>query len=181
MSTRAQTIADSENLTRITTTEGMNGYPQGLNGNHLIGFETYEDAEEFVETYGGTITLYKRRDGQQFYENRGQMLRPLTCDHWLQDHGDNYQVATNIDEERERVAEQARDLIKDGNLDGAAELIEDLRKIEEEISDAGPERVVILHYGEYHDAIDKEMMRYHCDVYEHVIGVEIDPEEDTEE
>jgi hypothetical protein len=180
MSTKAQIIADSEKLTRITTTEGMNGYPQGLEGNHVIGFNTYYDAEEFVKKHGGTITLYTRRDGHHFYENKGRMLRPLTCDDWLDAHGDNYCVAINIDEERERVAEHARDRIKDGKLDGAAELIEALREIEERISDAGPDEIVILHYGEYHDTIDKEMMRYHCDVYEHVIGVEIEPEEEAE-
>ncbi len=58
MSTQAQTIANRENLTRITTTEGMNGYTPSYDDLQING-ELIETTQE------GTVQLWNY-EGSEF-------------------------------------------------------------------------------------------------------------------
>ena len=58
-------------LNIVEVTQGVNGYPEGLY-KAIIGFDFFENAEDFAEQIGGEVVLLSRRDGHALYTNRGR-------------------------------------------------------------------------------------------------------------
>lgn len=68
--------ADSLGLQVVEVTEGMNGYPKNLS-NAVIGFDTWEDAEDFAKETERQIVRMTKRDGHQFWYSSGRVDEPI--------------------------------------------------------------------------------------------------------
>lgn len=82
-------------LNIVEVTQGVNGYPEGLY-KAIIGFDYFENAEDFAEQVNGEVVLLSRRDGHALYTNRGRAY-------------DGIERAKFIDENRYEVFESAID------------------------------------------------------------------------
>ena len=83
-------IADEYGLDIIETVTSGNGYPENLQ-KALVGFETFEQAQNVADQYGMMITTFTKRDGQQLYfRNGNQTYEPLRIT--VEDYGDDYKA-----------------------------------------------------------------------------------------
>ena len=85
-------IAYERGLEVVETTQGMNGYPWGL-GKAVIGFETFEEAQEVARESGGEVVDLSRRDGWQFWKNTGKVGKEWEMN--AEDYGDDYEGVTD--------------------------------------------------------------------------------------
>lgn len=63
-------------LRTVVITEGQNGYPKNCHP-AVVGFDNFEQAEQFVKDFGGEICNLRVRDGHSFWENRGCTDEPF--------------------------------------------------------------------------------------------------------
>jgi hypothetical protein len=142
-------------LTQIDITSGSNGYPDNIRIGY-IGFDSFEEAEQFAKETKSRVRCFHKRDGWTLYECKGDQFGPLTVDDYLKDLGDNYYP---VDEE------------------SVCELLTEEKSkftILEKLQKASEDQTVICHYGRYYDTVDNELMSYHKDTHTYVIGVEVD-------
>lgn len=76
MKTRTENLASEWGLDFVEITEGMNGSPKNLH-KALMGFDTFEDAECFAREVCGDVVLLTKRDGHQFWSNRGSAFNGI--------------------------------------------------------------------------------------------------------
>ncbi len=158
-------IADREGLEYIETTTGRNGYPENIQG-AIIGFETYDQAEEIAAKYGFDIELFKTRYGWQFWEQCGWQPTPLKIS--SEDYGDDFRQYNDIDD----VLDELKSIIPD--MDSIDEIIsasEDAREIIDEINDCKPSEIVITRNGRYYETVAEETMRWDHDSKVFAIGL----------
>lgn len=158
-------IADREGLEYIETTTGRNGYPENIRG-AIIGFETYDQAEEIAAKYGFDIELFKTRYGWQFWERCGWMPGPLKIS--AEDYGDDYSLYNDADD----VLNSLKDVIP--YMESIEEIIafaENAREIIDEINDCKPGEIVITCQGRYYETVAEETMRWDHDSKVFTIGV----------
>lgn len=60
-------------LHEVETTSDASGYPRGL-GRAVVGFDTFDEAQEVADKYGLTVVKLHRRDGWQLWYNDGQKM-----------------------------------------------------------------------------------------------------------
>lgn len=153
----------------VETTQGMNGYPQGL-GKAVIGFETFEDAKDFAREIGGQVVDLCKRDGWQFWKSNGRVWEEWKMN--AEDYGDDYECVTDAQEwwqgEREIMSEVEYDTPED-----MYEHLEMIKDIYEEIEGLCENEQLLICRGRRYDTevIPIKTMRYHIDVWRHEIGV----------
>lgn len=67
-----ESIAYEHGLELIETTSDASGYPRNLK-KAIIGFETFEEAQELADRYGLTVREFTKRDGWQLWVRGGRM------------------------------------------------------------------------------------------------------------
>lgn len=168
-------IASENGLQVITTTTGMNGYPQSLK-KAIIGFEDFEQAEKLAEEYHLDIEVFTKRDGWDLWSRGGDSAYDA-FERSADDYGENYQqfsadmsqddflqqvgAASYIDE----LADE-----EDG-LDRIEEYIKGLRELYDEIAIADDDEIVIAEGDEYVETIKEKTMQYSYDTKHYVIGL----------
>lgn len=60
-------------LAQVETTSEASGYPRGL-GRAVVGFDTFEEAQDVADKYGLTVVKLHKRDGWQLWHNDRQAL-----------------------------------------------------------------------------------------------------------
>lgn len=160
----------NEGLSNHEITYGMNGYPKGPFDRAIIGFTSFEQAAEMAEITGLQITLFEKRYGHSFYQNKGRMNRALTSDDYLQDLGDNYsQADSNNEYYKEQLVEIASNF--DGDFDDLKAAIKQIEEIITEVNNCDDNQVVIVRNGSYYETVNREMMMYHEDVTNYAVGL----------
>lgn len=161
-------IAYERGLEVVETTQGMNGYPEGL-GKAIIGFETFEEAEEVAREIGGDVVDLCRRDGWQFWKNCGTIYREWSMD--PEDYGDDYECTKDAVEWWDNTKEMLKELEFETPSD-MRKLLEKLERICLAIENLGEnEQVLINRDGFGYEVIPIKTLRYHIDVWFHEIGV----------
>ena len=155
----------------IEITTGINGYPSHLHKAH-IGFDTFDQAEDFAKQNNGVVVALRKRDGWQFWESEGRVFEPFRVD--SDTYGDDYSTETS----REHWEDTCRDLlsamISDGtSLEDMSRIVKDMIAVSERIDHLDENEAVLLYHGEYCDTIKTHTMSYNEDVWSHQIGVEI--------
>ena len=162
-------IAYERGLEVVETTQGMNGYPQGL-GKAVIGFETFEEAQEVAREAGGEVVDLSRRDGWQFWKNNGRVWKEWEMN--AEDYGDDYECVTDWKDWWEDEREIMSEIMKEMETPDDLTLLTDrVWKIYNEINNLGDNEQVLLCRGEYYDTIPMKTLRYHIDVWSHEIAV----------
>ena len=169
MNEKLMEIAYERGLEVVETTKGMNGYPQGL-GKAVIGFETFEEAEEVASESGGEVVDLIRRDGWQFWKNNGRVWKEWEMQ--AEDYGDDYECVTDWKDWWEDEREILSETMKETETPDDLTLMTDrVWKIYNEINNLGDNEQVLLCCGEYYNTIPVKTLRYHIDVWSHEIAV----------
>lgn len=162
-------IACANNLTMKEITKGYNDYPKGLGTCAIIGFETFEEAEEFAKNHKGEIGQFKIRDGHGFLVYKGHATEPYNVHDYLRKLGDDYYLVTNnVKQYTEEVLQRCSEA---DNLDDAKDILDKAIDIREEIVNRHEGQSVIIYKGRYFETVDSEFMSFHEDVYTFYVGV----------
>lgn len=169
----AAIFAEEQGYDIIEITHGMNGYPEGLGTYAVIGFETWDEAVIFANTYASDISLYHRRDGWHFWGNQGQVWEPFTPSDFLKKYGDDYNIATNDPEE---VADRLKSLADNftGDMDKLKTQFSEIAELWEKVEQAPEGHAVVSYCGEYYETLPPESMRMNHDTHQWAIGVSIE-------
>ena len=95
MKTRTLDLADDWGLNIVEVTKGKNGYPEGLY-KAIVGFDYFENAEDFAKQVNGEVVLLSKRDGHYLWTNKGRAYEGI-------------ERAKLIDEDRHEVFESELD------------------------------------------------------------------------
>lgn len=162
-------ILQHKNLEYIDTTSQANGYPCRLK-KAVIGFESFEQAQEFADEYNLNLEVFKKRDGWAFwYRTRNKAFEPFvrTCE----DYGDDYRFFESSDQ-FEFFENEVRDiLVNCTDFEEAKQVIENAEKVYDEICNLSDDEFVVTRCGSYYDTIKKKTMQYEYDTHHYAIGV----------
>lgn len=162
-------IADEDGLEVITTTSSRNGYPQRLQS-AIIGFDTFEEAEEMANEFGLSIEIFTKRDGWQlWYRTGNHALAPF--ERSAEEYGDEYRQYSKEDLEGfyEREVQPSVNAFDDfASLRCFLDIMEE---IHDKIEDADDDEIILTTFGGYYDTIKKATMSYHYDTHCFAIGL----------
>lgn len=155
----------------IEITTGMNGYPSHLHKG-IIGFDTFDQAEEYAKQNNGVVVALRKRDGWQFWESEGRVFEPLRVD--SDTYGDDYSTETSQENWKDTCHDLLSAMINDdASLEDISNAVKDMIAVSEKIDLLGEDEAVLLCLGKYCDTIKTRTMSYSEDVWHHEIGVEI--------
>lgn len=162
-------LADNNGLKFIETTDGMNGYPKNLQC-ALIGFETFEQAEEFAQENDLDVVCLHKRDGWQLYERGEIAYEPFNIK--ADDYGDNYNMFKPSDLEDYYENEIKPCLDSFDNLEDLQKFLEDQNEIMDELENCDENEAVITYCGKLYERITAiRAMEFYHDTHYYVIGV----------
>lgn len=165
-------IADENNLTYIETTSGSNGYPENIKP-AIIGFKTFEEAEEIANQYGLEIQSFTKKDGWSLWSrtnNNAYEAMTISAD---ADFGDNYSEFESMTED-DFIEQEIEPILKDtefGTIEDIEEFIKSRKNLFEEIENLEDGQIVISYYGAYYETIDKKCMYFSHDTNHYAIGL----------
>ena len=162
-------IAERYGLEVIETTTDKNGYPKDLQ-NALVGFDTFEDAQDVAEEYGLRITTFVRKDGHEFYyRNNNTTYEPLHIR--AEDYGDDYKVFDK-NHHKNYYKNEVRPYLSDfDNIDDLFDFVNEQMNIITELENIGNDELVIVRDGEYYETIERNTMCWEHDDEIVIIGV----------
>ena len=132
-------------------------------GKALIGFESWEQAEQIATKLGQEIIHISRRDGHHQWQLKGWMYEPfdmINDVHWA----DDYSIYTSA----EQVAELIAELEEYGEDE---ERIEELKELHAELESMPEDDIAIVLDNRVTEYCHYTQMNYHYDVYRHEIAV----------
>ena len=166
---KLEDIAAENGLELIDTTSAKNGYPQDLQ-KAIIGFDSFEQAEELAKETGLSIEAFKKCDGWDLWYRTGfQMGDPFlrTAD----DFGDDYRGYTKEDLDC-FYENEVQPFVSDfDDFDSLRWFLDKMDKIKDEIEDAEDDELVLACCGEYYSTIKKRTMSYTYDTHHYAIGL----------
>lgn len=168
MTTDIYEIAELENLEVIESTIEANGYPRNLK-KALIGFESFEQAEQLAEKYNMSIEAFKKRDGWQLWHREGRAWGPIEPSE--KDYGDDYMTFTSEDYEDFYDNEVNPFISEFDNFEAVQDFLDKKRKIHEAIEDLNDNEMVLTYQGECWEIIPKKTMIHSRDSKTFAIGL----------
>lgn len=165
-------IAEKQGLSLIETTDQMNGYPSNTKM-AIVGFDTFEQAEEIAKEYNLSIKVFKKRDGWQLWYRTGNTAyEPFNNEEFLQEI-DNIEIYTCGEEWR--YTDRIKGLIEGlDNLDVIKTLVDNCHKVYEEFATLGEEQMIIIDSSvsiSECEIGERFSMSYTEDVYSYEIGL----------
>lgn len=162
-------IASENGLQLIETTTNSTGYPESLQ-KAIIGFDTFEQAEELAEENGLSIEFFQKRDGWDLWYRTGSTAyEPFRRS--VEDFGDDYSKFSKEDLEDFYENEVQPFVSEFDSFDDLRSFLEQNEKIKDEIEDAEDDEIVITYCGEYYDTIKERTMAYNYDTHSYAIGL----------
>ena len=139
-------LAAQKGLDLIETTSERSGYPLDLK-KAIIGFASFEEANELAQEHGLSIEVFQRRDGWNvWYRTGNRAYDPFT--RTAEDYGDDYNLFT---------AGDAADYYEN-EVDDAICALED-------------NEAVVTYQGSLYEKIKKHSMGYYFDTHYYAIGL----------
>jgi hypothetical protein len=165
-------LVESEGYTIGERCLELSGYPRTNEDRPILGFDTYEELEEFCSKYGGEPTLFKRKDGWHgtFWYATGWMGRALTADDYLEDLGDNYNIAYSFEDEIISAKDIVCYMLSNYDMYEAIKYINKLDCIKDEFDRLEDDEVIITCQGEYFETVKEKMMKYYHDTWTYEVG-----------
>lgn len=161
-------LADNNDLKFIETTSGNNGYPLDLMP-ALIGFENFDDAEEFAQEHGLQTYIFHKRDGWQLWQRSKPAYEPMTIT--SDDYGDDYNMVTpyELDGYYENEVKPRLDSFDD--IDSLKNFVDEQESIMDELDRCNENEAVITYCGDYYDTVKVKSIEWSHDTHHYVIGV----------
>lgn len=161
-------LADNNALQFIETTSATNGYPQDLKP-ALIGFNDYEEAEEFAQEHGLQTYIFHKRDGWQLWQRSKPAYEPMTIT--SDDYGDDYNMFTN-DELDDYFGNEVKPRLDDfDNMEELKKFLNNQEEIMDELDRCNENEAVITYCGDYYDTVKVKSIEWSHDTHNYVIGV----------
>ena len=132
-------------------------------GKALIGFESWEEAEQIATKLGQDIIHISRRDGHHTWDNRGWIYDPFDMANDV-NWGDDYSIYTSADEVAELIEELE-------SYEEEAERIEELKELHAELESMSEGDIAIVLDNRVTEYCHSTQMNYNYDVYRHEIAV----------
>ena len=162
-------IASENGLQLIDTTANSTGYPEWLQ-KAIIGFDTFEEAEELAKENGLSIEIFHKRDGWDLWYRTGSTAyEPFRRS--AEDFGDDYSEFSKDDLEDFYENEVQPMVSEFDSFDDLRSFLDQNEKIKDEIEDAEDDEIVITCCGEYYDTIKERTMSYNYDSHRYAIGL----------
>lgn len=159
----------------IETTSEPNGYPRNLR-KAIIGFETFEQAEELAEKHGLSIEMFERRDGWDLWTRRNRIFKPFDMANIYVGEGYDFYKTMSFEEfcEREDIQGQLKECTDfyemQARLESFKELFEEIESLKE--------GEILIKNNDGNTFVSKEYtMQYSYDTHNYAIGL-IDYNED---
>lgn len=161
-------LAYDNDLQFIETTEAANGYPQNLKP-ALIGFNDYEDAEEFAQEHDLQTYVFHKRYGWQLWQRSKPAYEPMTIT--SDDYGDDYNMFTH-DELDDYFGNEVKPRLDDfDNMEELKKFLNEQEEIMNELERCDENEAVITYCGDYYDTVKVKSIEWSHDTHNYVIGV----------
>lgn len=166
-------IANENGLNVVFTTTGKNGYPKSTAA-ALTGFATYDDAEKFSASHGGSVNILHRKNGWEFFEDKGETSSALLNSEKYEGNAD-VSVYHAGDEFCEM--ELAEDIAEDMRNGGASEetiseMMDGYRKADEALNGLTENEILVFNGTDRTFEIETEnVTSVYDDCHEYVIAV----------
>lgn len=161
-------LASEYDLQFVETTSGRNGYPENLKP-ALVGFDTFEDAENFAQEHGLDTWLLHKRDGWQLWNRVYSVYEPMSIS--CEDYGDDYNLYTASSLECYFEEEVKPRLENFDNIEDLREFLKEQEEIMSELEYLDDDEAVITLFGKYHETINLHPMEWVHDTHYYIIGV----------
>lgn len=162
-------IASENGLQVVDTTASRTGYPEALQ-KAIIGFDTFEQAEELAKENGLSIEAFKQHDGWDLWYRTGCQMGEAFL-RSAEDFGDDYRGYTKEDLEGFYLNE-VQPMVSDfEDFDSLRCFLDKMEKINDEIEDAEDDELVLTCCGEYYATIKARVMSYYYDAHSYAIGL----------
>lgn len=162
-------IAYENGLELIETTSAWNGYPQGLK-KAIIGFDSFEQADELAKKNGLSIEIFTKRDGWNlWYRTGNKALSPF--ERSAEECGDDYREFSNEDLEEFYENEVQPSVSDFADFASLRSFLDNKEKIYDKIEEADDDELVITLDGNYYETIKKTTMSYCYDTHHFAIGL----------
>lgn len=162
-------IAYEQGLDLITTTSEVTGYPSNLRY-AIIGFDTYEQAEELAKEYDLSIEIFTKRDGWKFWYRTGhEAWEPFQRS--AEDYGDDYHQYTKADLEDFYENEVQPFVEEYDDFTSLRDFLDNMEDVKERIEDAEDDEIVITCGSDYRETIKATTMAYEYDTHHYAIGL----------
>lgn len=152
--------AEELGLIIIETIDNGNGYPSNIK-KAIIGFDDFEDAENFAKENGGEIIELRRKVGQQLWSRGSRAFEPFYMS-TIYDKEPNCKMYFCGDEERftDNVKEQIAEL---NDFALIQSLIEEKSEIWDKFCTLGENEFILIKDGKFEDVIEEERIDYEYD------------------
>lgn len=155
-------LAEQLGLDIVSVTSASNGYPQNVQL-ALIGFDTFEQAEDVANANGLTIVRLYKRDGWKLWAEQGAAWGPIKLG--AEDYGCDY-MSFDSSWDNDDLTDDLRGVI-DGieELDDIFTIVDFYKKIKEELYCISDDEQVIarMYDADTIEVIKKEVMSWHDD------------------
>lgn len=170
-----ENYAYENGLEIVTVTRGTNGYPRGLH-KAIIGFETYDEAEEAARRTNGRIVALSKRDGHDFWTGNDTAYGPLEINETFYPFEEYDIIKQNQEKEWWRgMIEELTEIWRDHTPEpeDTERMISKLKEIYQKIEDLADNEQVIIHKETLDFEIEpvKKMRHHDEDVTTYAIGV----------
>lgn len=147
MKTRTLDLAEDWGLEIVEVTKGKNGYPEGLY-KAIVGFDYFENAEDFAKQVNGEVVFLSRRDGHQLWTNNGRAYNGIESSIFIDE--DRYEVFESDLEFEEWCCKEIEWQMRDGfNLFDLKDKISQMCDTYDEISTKGRNEIAIVNTKDY--------------------------------
>lgn len=165
---KMEELASEFDLQFVETTSARNGYPQNLKP-ALVGFKSFEDAENFAQEHGLETWLFHMCEGWQLWYRVHSVNEPMsiTCE----DYGDNYNLYTEVSLENYFEDEVKPRLSSFDNIEDLRKFLDEQEEIMGELENLDDDEAVITHFGKYYETINLHPMEWVYDTHKYIIGV----------
>ena len=156
-------------LTIISTTSEASGYPANVK-DAIIGFENFDEAEQFAKLHHLDIIRVERANGSDLWTRRGTAYKELERDG--SEFGDDWLAYSPLSfDAKEFFADTIKDIVTDmETLDDAIECLNKFKELIDAIESADDEELV-LSDGSNIETIKIHSMRYSYDSHMYAIAV----------
>lgn len=166
-----ENIAYEQGLELIETTSERNGYPSNLR-KAIIGFDSFEQAQELAERYGLKVQEFERRDGWQLWYRTGDTVYEAYDYEQFWRDGLNEDIEVFKPGEEEEVIEQLKFFLGAcENLSAMRCLIDDTEKVLDALNDCEDNQFVVTNCCEYEGTYLCTCMSYQYDTRHYTIGI----------
>ncbi len=165
-------LAEQLGLDIVSVTESSNGYPQNVQL-ALIGFDTFEQAEDVANANGLTIVSLYRRDGWNLWAEQGAAWGPIKLG--AEDYGCDYMSFDSSWDEDDLADDLHRAIDGIEDLDGIFAVVDFYKKLKEELDDVSEDEQVIarMYDADTIKVIKKEVMSWHDDANSSTIAIAV--------